>query len=570
MALFRELLLSVEPVLMPWSGLLTGLCSVCAVSTYRNEAYLRSEILTYGSLSGILGLLAWSIDTQASMTDGLLWGALCLIGIGLIWRWYRHGVQWVDQVHARLTRRSGLARVGRTDVRSVAASLPVPRVAYDPRKYYKAEASEEFFMGLNETGQPIYWHGRLPHVLIAGTTGSGKGRKLQCLSVQSIHKGELLVYLDPKNDEYAAHVIYAACQVFGKPYHYLLLLPESPVQINLLQGAKAWEIEELLISGLDLGDKGGPSDYYMSKNRKAAKEAARLASEEALTLAELHCRFANNDYWLEESPGFVDKLGELAGVEAINAKVGVFSLAEMMQSGGAVYVVGSMTLPAVLRAQQMIFVRIQQLASARDRLAAPLKTVCVIADEMRYHISKPIIQGLAASRDKGMRIAFAMQGLADVKDCPASMNPEMVEGALIENTRAKLVYQIEDPNTAEWLQRKSGIILVDDEAKVINRNVALAETTEGERTIRQSDHFLFDTNKLTNLPPGWGVLFGQHLAQACYVSPIPTEKCRAAVTPVAAEVQPDSSILAVESPRTPPAIPHGSIKSLNNDFFAME
>jgi hypothetical protein len=119
-------------------------------------------------------------------------------------------------------------------------------------------------------------------------------------------------------------------------------------------------------------------------------------------------------------------------------------------------------------------------------------------------------------------------------------------------------------------QRKSGVILVDDEAKVINRNVALAETTEGERTIRQGDHFLFDTNKLTNLPPGWGVLFGQNQAQACYVSPIPTVKCREAVTPIAAAEQPESATLAVKSPRVPLAILDSSAKTLKNDFFTLE
>lgn len=373
---------------------------------------------------------------------------------------------------ARLTRRSLTARVGKTDVRTVSTLLPIPRKPYNPWKNYCDSESSGFFMGMDEFGKAIIWQGRLPHIAVAGTTGSGKGRKLQCLSAQSVCKGELLIYLDPKDDEYGAHVIYEACQRYGKAYHYLRLLPESPPQINLLAGAKAWEIEELLIAGLDLGDKGGPSDYYMAKNRKAAREAAQIASNQGLTLAEVHRTFLANEYWQEEAPGFIDRLGELAGVSAINAPQGAFTLSDMLASGGAVYVVGSMTLTAVLRTQQMIFVRIQQLATARDRLAGPLKTVCVVADEMRFHISKPVIQGLAASRDKGMRVVLAFQSFTDLKDCPASLNPEMVIGAVIENTPAKLIYKLEDPDTADWLQRKSGIIQVDDETKVLNRSGA--------------------------------------------------------------------------------------------------
>lgn len=555
---------------MPWSGALTGFCALGAISTYRREAYLRSELLTYASATGLVGLAGWYVNPEASITEAALWLLAFVGGFALVGWWYRSAVQWIDNTHARLTRRSRTARAGRTDVRTVSALLPIPRKPYDPWKFYGDSENEGFFMGMDEFGTPIIWQGRLPHVAVAGMTGSGKGRKLQCLSVQSVCKGELLIYLDPKDDEFGAHVVYTACQRYAKPYHYLRLLPESPPQINLIAGAKAWEIEELLISGLDLGDKGGPSDFYMAKNRKAAREAAQIAGEQGLTLAEVHRQFLTSEYWQEEAPGFVDKLGELAGVAAINAKQGAFTLSDMMASGGAVYVVGSMTLTAVLRAQQMIFVRIQQLATARDRLAGSLKTVCVVADEMRFHISKPVIQGLAASRDKGMRVVLAFQSFTDLKDCPASLNPEMVIGAVIENTPVKLIYKLEDPDTAEWLQRKSGVIQVDDETKVLNRNLALSETTEGERSVRQAEHYLFDTNKLSNLPPGWGVLFGQKLAQACYVSPVPVEKCRAAISPSVAEDGHAESLQLTSRPldETPRVMPLK--QRADDDFFALD
>jgi type IV secretory pathway TraG/TraD family ATPase VirD4 len=191
-----------------------------------------------------------------------------------------------------------------------------------------------------------------------------------------------------------------------------------------------------------------------------------------------------------------------------------------------------MTLQPVKRAQQMIFVRIQQIATARDRMVGALRTVCVIADEAKYHISRPVLQGLGASRDKGMRVVLAFQSFTDLKDCPADMNPDMVVGAVVENTPAKMIYKIEDPDTADWFARRSGVILVDDETRVLDKNIALAETTGAERSIRQAEHFLFDSNKLTNLTAGWAVLFGKGLAQSCYVSPYRVTKCVAAITPV--------------------------------------
>ncbi len=69
----------------------------------------------------------------------------------------------------------------------------------------------------------------------------------------------------------------------------------------------------------------------------------------------------------------------------------------------------------------MIFVRIQQIATA-----------CVIADEAKYHISRPVLQGLGASRDKGTHIVLTFQSFMDLKDCPDDMNPDLVIGAITE------------------------------------------------------------------------------------------------------------------------------------------
>jgi len=153
---------------------------------------------------------------------------------------------------------------------------------------------------------------------------------------------------------------------------------------------------------------------------------------------------------------------------------------------------------------------------------------------LKYHISRPVLQGLGASRDKGMRVVLAFQSFSDLKDCPDDMNSEMVVGAVIENTPVKLIYKIEDPDTADWFARKSGVILVDDETRMLDKNIALAETTESERSIRQAEHYYFDSNKLTNMPTGWSVLFGHGLAKACYVSPYRVTKRIEAITPTAA------------------------------------
>ena len=565
MKLFAQL----AELLLPWSGALLGLFGLVTINAHRREAYLLGEITAYFALAGLIGLMLWWW-LDRSLLMGLGWLACTVGGAAIGFWWYRDGVLAVDELKARLTKRSRLARVGRTDVRTVAAELPPLRQEYDPRQHHR---HGDFFLGLGVNNKPIYWGGSLPHTSISGTSGSGKGRKLQDLGAQSILNGEALFYLDPKDDEWGPHAMRSACKEHGAAYHYLRLLPESPHQINLLAGAKAWEIEELFHAALGLSDTGAGSDFFRAKDRHAARKAAELAASERLTVAQVHQRMAAKKYWQKESPGFLGKLAELAKVDAINASQGAFSLADIIANGGGVYIVGSMTLQAVKRAQQMIFVRIQQIATARDRMQDKQRTVCVIADEGKYHISRPVLQGLGASRDKGMRVILAFQSFQDLKDCPDDMNPEMVTGAIIENTPCKLVYRLEDPETADWLARKSGTVLVDDETRILDKTIALSETALSGRIIKQAEHFLFDANKLMNLPTGWGVLFGRGVAQACFVSPYRVVKSVDAVIPTAllAAALPDAfeHNSATDAPKPASAVKKMRGVLPDDDFFEL-
>lgn len=544
--------------LMPWSGALFGIFAPLSITAHRREAFIWGEITAYAAVIGLLGIGLWWIR-DGSPGIGWMW-VLCLVaGMTVSLWWYRSGVQAADHLKNRLTKRSCLERVGRTDVRTVAQELPTPRQEYDPRQFHH---SGEFFMGLDVFGKPIQWGSSLPHTSVTGTSGAGKGRKLQDLAAQSILNGEALFYLDPKDDEWGAHALFSACQEQEVDYHYMRLLPESPFQINLLEGAKSWEVEELFHAALGLSDVGTASDFFRAKDRNAAHVAAKVAAEEKLTIAQLYQRMAADEYWQEDAPGFLGKLGELAQVDAINAKTGAFTLAEVIAHGGGVYVVGSMTLQPVKRAQQMIFVRIQQIATARDRMLGKQRIVCVIADEVKYHISRPVLQGLGASRDKGMRVVLAFQSFADLKDCPADLNPDMVVGAILENTPCKIIYRIEDPDTAEWVAKKSGVVLVDDETRQLEKNLALSETAFGERSIRQSEHFLFDTNKLMNFPAGWSIVFGLGVAKACYVSPFIVTKTIEAITPTPAPTPDISDVTPIDFAQIP-AMPTKTLSKKN-------
>jgi hypothetical protein len=557
-----DFIYNMERALMPWSGLLTGAFGIGAISTFQRQAYLRSEILTYLAGSGIVAPILWWTLTDRRWPVGAVWMVYFVFGLVLAWVWYRRAGQWFDGLKARLTLRSNLTRTSLTDVRRLDGILPQARANADNAKFYK---SDQFFIGIGEDQRPIYWTGRLPHLAVVGFSGSGKGRKLQDLAAQALLMGEAVIYLDPKDDEWAPHAMYEACKAANRRHCFLNLHPTAPAQFNLLEGLAAWECEELFIAGLNLTDKGRGSDFYAAKNRAAAREAAGLVASEQLTLAEVYSRLVNDPFWQEEAPGFLDRLGELARIRAINGRSAVggdgFTLQRVIDDGWGMYVVGSMTVPAVRRIQQMIFVRIQQIAMARDRIDGTPRTICVIADETRYHLSQPIIDGLAASRDKGMRVVLAFQSFTDLRDCPADMDPESVMNTVMANTPAKLIYKLDDPATTEWAAKKSGTILIESESKELERNVALAEIMEGKRTVREGEDYLISTNVLQNMTTGWGVLFGDGLAKLCHVSPYLVEKRREAVTPkVSAEL----------TEPTVQEVTWGAHRHDGDNFFALE
>lgn len=140
---------------------------------------------------------------------------------------------------------------------------------------------------------------------------------------------------------------------------------------------------------------------------------------------------------------------------------------------------------------------------------------------------------MGAIRDKRAHVIIAHQSLGDLKDCPADLAPDSVVASVNENCTIKLAYAVKDPDTADWLARMSGVILVDDEIRQVKANAGLTEIRNGERTLRQAERNLIDTNMLQALPERCAVLFGAGLAKFFFTSPILVIKSTGATTPTA-------------------------------------
>lgn len=87
------------------------------------------------------------------------------------------------------------------------------------------------------------------------------------------------------------------------------------------------------------------------------------------------------------------------------------------------------------------------------------------------------------------------------------------------------MYCLRDPDTAEWVARMTGSILVDDEMRKVRTDMSLTETVETDRMIRQAERYFIDSNMLLNLPPFVGFVFTQNqLARATKMAHIRVQK----------------------------------------------
>ncbi|HCO7723486.1 TPA: type IV secretory system conjugative DNA transfer family protein [Escherichia coli] len=427
----------------------------------------------------------------------------------------------IDSLKHRMIKKSKLERNTRTDVRKVKELLP-DSIEYNPLDYI--DLKKGVFIGLDKDDQPQYItikEFQKQHAAIIGTTGSGKGITASVLLYQAILLGEAVFVEDPKDDEWAVHVLREACKKAGKKF-VVINLNRTNHQLDLLADISHEQLEELFNAGFSLSKKGEAADFYRIADRRAARNVAAI-HKTGMTLYDLF----NDDNVKsigEDAPAFLGELEEIALVNSVNAKNG-FSLKEIFDNGGCCYIIGSTRNQKIISAQRMILTRLIQIAETRDRINTTPRVVAIFLDELKYHISRPTMEGLGTARDKSVHIFMAFQAIDDLRDCPSDLNGDSVIGAVIENAKFKLIYKIQNPETAEWAAKMTGSILVDDEMRKVRTDLSLTEKVDTDRMIRQAESYYVDSNMFLNLPERVGFMFtSKDLPKATKMSHIPANK----------------------------------------------
>ena len=221
-------------------------------------------------------------------------------------------------------------------------------------------------------------------------------------------------------------------------------------------------------------------------------------------------------------PSLCNDLTELTMLGCINtAQQGNWQ--GVIDSGGLIYIIGSVRREPVLRLQKMLLLRILQKLEQRNR-SLTYKHVTIFLDELKYLLCKPSLQALGTIRDKSANIILAHQSINDLRDVPDDLDPEAVKSAVLENTVLKLIYRSQDPETAEWIAKRSGTIKAHREIRELTRNEVFSELTHGNRRLQEMQRYLIEPNMILRLPKCCGIWFSNEPAEIVLTSPIKTKK----------------------------------------------
>ena len=434
---------------------------------------------------------------------------------------YRYVSVWLDQLKDKVVKKTNLQRDANTDIRTIEKVIPKQKKPFNIEKHFQ---KKHIVVGLNTKGKPVVvptdkW--RSSHIDLVGTTGSGKGIAAGALLTQAINQGESVVVMDPKGDEYLPHVMGQAADQVERLFIHIDLSTDVG-QWNPFSLRTPMQIEELLSAGFSLSEKGTDADFYRLNDRKAARLFSNLnANSKKPMIDQITLFFEKGGDVLKEAPKFRDDLEEIASLPVVSVTRGL-DFESAIQEGAVIYVRGSMRNPRILKLQKMFVLAVIQACESRNRDTA--RHLCLFLDEFKYLISKPTLEALGAIRDKRAHMILAHQSLGDLRDCPKDIDPQSVVSSINENCSLKLTYKINDPDTADWLARMSGTILIDQEIREFNQNATLTESKASSRTLRQEERCLIDTNMLQSLPARCAVLFGNGLAEFVFTSPIQVQK----------------------------------------------
>lgn len=425
-----------------------------------------------------------------------------------------------------------------------------PTLSYTPSDYYR---EGQVFVGLTHDGTPHYvelseW--RQTHKDVFGATGYGKGVTFQIWADQAIERGEAVWVIDPKHDRFMPQILAQTCARAGRKLLVLDLTAEAGMAWAPFRGGLARDSRSRFFSAMDLEDTGTNADYYKAVGRdalidiwKGADRNIKTIDQALAALSRIEAGDQRHDIDRktridQELKGLRSRLREWSEYRSLNPRREGFSVERALRDNAVVLVRGSLHDQVLRTATTML---IQEVMQEAHRLHGERPShLAVFVDELRFLVSRAILDALATIRDRGVDVSVAFQNLGDLESpSDQRLDGDAVRQSVLVNGQIKMVFGGTDQATAEFISKNTGTQL----KKIVLREQLTAnrsggETWEGHRTVGDEEEAVVTENAVLALPKGVGVLLRPRmLATIVGVSPVPVDAPAAsAAAPAAAAV----------------------------------
>ena len=357
--------------------------------------------------------LAGDLESEWAWNWGPFLVAAIILGLGTRILWQRYGSPWVSQKLRAWRTEQETERL--SDIRTELGTYEA--FDYHPPDYYEPD---RVFTGLTPDREPAYlsladWY--QTNKTVIGATRFGKVITAQIWADQAIRRGDCLIFIDPKGDEFMPQVLRQICGEAGRKFIFLDLFDQNARgSWAPFTGGTPQDRRSRFYDIMDMADRGTDADHYKAGARRrifplfdagsSTSIAALLHVVEAMSRAS-----EDNEKALST---LFSRLTEWNGYRKFAPKPGKgFSVEQSLLNNAVVYVRGSLDDLVVNAATRAFIMEVVQEARRLKHQRTAHLTLMV--DEVRFTLSETLLRALATILGANADIVTMYQNFGDLK-----------------------------------------------------------------------------------------------------------------------------------------------------------
>jgi hypothetical protein len=388
-------------------------------------------------------------------------------------------------------------------------------------------------LGLNPKFRPHYLEPgeRARHILVSGTTGSGKSEALKLFAGNDIASGRGLIFFDMKADREQAHALFEMACRAGRKDDFLHFTTDLGTRCHSYNGTSAGSTE-VLTDRLMMAGEWSKEPYYpkvaeaalgriipalSSRDRIITTADIRLAAGEVEALrlisdwahpidrAKLKADLEHWAKYYEETAGLRHNLDQICRLrERMSTAVADIDIREVFFRNRILYVelnaqMHEKLATALARLMLEDFKQVSGHLSGHPDERHPFS---LYIDEARYAVYPGFVGLITQCRSTGIGVVLATQSPLDFQE----FGGQGVMRAITQNTNTKLFFCQVDHESAEYCARQAGT------CETVKRTTQKVEGPLGgleesgvysDRDVRE---FIAHPDKLKRMPTGTALL----------------------------------------------------------------